>query len=296
MVRALKDSVMSITHLVAEVLIESIPDLVVKAVEYGYEAANQRSPTAAEISKFPNILASPVAMEEIAPTGTLRVGLVFAPSMSAFFVLKVADGVARGVTADLAAALGKSLNLPVEITFYPNSGLATDAVEAGTVNVSFMPADEERKKRIAFGPDYVRAESTYMVTAATDARNVEDVDKPGIRVIGIANTTTIRAAERTLKNTRISPVPSVEEAVAMLRDGKADAFALSRDSLPTYVKQIPGSRMVDGAFQQIGIAIAVAKNKPAALAAVTEFMTAAKTDGTVRRALDRAGYENAVAP
>ena len=50
----------------------------------------------------------------------------------------------------------------------------------------------------------------------------------------------------------------------MLRDGKADAFALSRDSLPTYVKQIPGSRMVDGAFQQIGIAIAVAKGKPAA--------------------------------
>jgi polar amino acid transport system substrate-binding protein len=156
--------------------------------------------------------------------------------------------------------------------------------------------DEERKKRIAFGPAYVLAESTYMVTAATGAKTVEEVDKAGMRVIGIANTTTIRAAGRTLKNTTISAVPSVQEAVAMLRDGKADAFALSCDSLPTYVKQVPGSRMTDGAFQQIGIAIAVAKSKPDALAAVTEFMSEAKKDGTVRRALDKAGFEDPVAP
>jgi polar amino acid transport system substrate-binding protein len=236
------------------------------------------------------------AMKELNPTGKLRVALVFAPSMSIFFVVKEADGKPRGVTADLADALGKALNQPVETVLFPNSGLATDALEAGQVDVAFMPVDEARKQRIAFGPDYVRGESTYMVTAATGARTVEDVDKAGMRVIGIANTTTIRAAERTLKNTKISAVPSVEEAVAMLRDGRADAFALSRDSLPTYVKQIPGSRMTEGAFQQIGIAIAVAKNKPAALAAITAFMDAAKKDGTVRKALDRAGFEDAVAP
>jgi len=236
------------------------------------------------------------AMKELNPTGKLRVGLVFAPSMSIFFVVKEADGKPRGVTADLAEALGKKLNLPIENVLFPNSGLAVDALEAGTIDVAFMPVDEERKQRIAFGPNYVLGESTYMVTAATGAKTIEDVDKAGMRVIGIANTTTIRAASRTLKNTTISPVTSVGDAVAMLRDGKADAFALSRDSLPTYVKQVPGSRMTDGAFQQIGIAIAVGKNKPQALAAVTAFMNEAKKDGTVRKALDGAGYEVPVAP
>src|SRR4051812_4575544 len=235
-------------------------------------------------------------MKELAPTGKLRVALVFAPSMSIFFVVKEADGKPRGVTADLADALGKKFNVPVEPVLFPNSGLATDALEAGNVDVAFMPVDEERKKRIAFGPSYVLGESTYMVTAAANAKTVDEVDRAGMRVIGIANTTTIRAAGRTLKNTTISPVTSVGDAVAMLRDGKADAFALSRDSLPTYVKQVPGSRMVEGAFQQIGIAIAVAKNKPAALAAITEFMNDAKKDGTVRKALDRAGFEEPVAP
>ncbi len=236
------------------------------------------------------------AMKELAPTGKLRVALVFAPSKSIFFNVKDANGKAQGVTADLADALAKKFDLPLEPVLFPNSGLATDELEAGKVDVAFMPVDEERKKRIAFGPNYVLGESTYMVTGATGAKTVDDVDKAGMRVIGIANTTTIRAAGRTLKNTTISPVESVGEAVAMLRDGKADAFALSRNSLPTYVKQVPGSRMTDGAFQQIGIAIAVAKGKSASLAAVSQFMDEAKKDGTVRKALDAAGYEVPVAP
>jgi polar amino acid transport system substrate-binding protein len=229
------------------------------------------------------------AVKELAPTGKLRVALVFAPEKSIFFVVKDADGKPHGVTADLAAAMGRTFNLPVEYVLFPNSGLATDATESGAVDVAFMPVDEERKKRIAFGPDYVLGESTYMVTSTTDAKTVEDVDKIGMRVIGIANTTTIRAASRTLKNTTIIPMTSVGEAVAALRDGKADAFALSRDSLPTYVRQVPGSRMVDGQFQQVHVAIAVAKDKPAALAAVTKFLEEAKRDGTVRKALDAAG-------
>jgi polar amino acid transport system substrate-binding protein len=234
---------------------------------------------------------------ELAPAGRLRVALVFAPEKSLFFVAKDESGTPHGVTADITGALGEKLGVPIEYLLLPNSGLATDAVESGAVDVSFMPVDEQRKQRIAFGPNYVLGESTFMVTAALSARTVEEVDRPGVRVIGIANTTTIRAAARGLKNTVISPVASVAEAVALLRDGQADAFALSRDSLPPYVRQVPGSRMTDGAFQEIGIAIAVAKGKPAALAAVTAFMDEAKRNGVVRRALDKAGYPDiAIAP
>ena len=175
-------------------------------------------------------------MRQLAPTGKLRVALVLAPEKSVFFVVKDVDGRLDGVTADIAAALANKLNLSIEYLLFANSGLATDAIESGAVDVSFMPVDEERKRRVAFGPNYVLGESTYMVTAALPAKTVADVDRPGVRV-GIANTTTIRAAARTLKNTRIVPVASVAEAVTMLREGQADAFALSRDSLPAYVQQ-----------------------------------------------------------
>ena len=56
------------------------------------------------------------------------------------------------------------------------------------------------------------------------------------------------------------------------------------------MKQVPGSHITEGAFQQIGIAIAVARGKPESLAAVTAFMDAAKREGIVRKALDHAGY------
>jgi polar amino acid transport system substrate-binding protein len=236
-------------------------------------------------------------MKQLVPTGTLRVGLVVAPSPSALFVSKDTNGKPHGVTVDLAMALAKKLGVPEKFVIEPNSGEVTNALAKGSIDVSFVPVDDERKKRIAFGPNYVLIESTYMATAASGAKTVADVDRAGMRVIGIAHTTTIRAAARTLKNTTISPVSSIADAMTALHDGKVDAFALSRDSLPAYVKQIAGSRIVEGGFQQTGIAIAVPPDRPDALAYVTAFMEDAKKNGLVRRALDNAGFKDeAVAP
>jgi polar amino acid transport system substrate-binding protein len=233
-----------------------------------------------------------MAVKELIPTGKLRVGVVFAPAASPFFVVKEANGEPRGVTVDLAHELGRQLDVPVEFMLVPNSGLVTDATESGAIDVTFMPVDEERKKRVDFGPAYFMIESTYLATATSGIRTVAEVDRPNVRVVGIANTTTIRAAGRSLKNASISAAASVDEAMAMLRSGKADAFALSRDSLPPFVAQLPGSRIVEGGFQQTGIAIAVPKNRPNALAYATAFMESAKSSGVVRRALDRAGFAN----
>lgn len=229
-------------------------------------------------------------VKELVPTGKLRVGIVFAPAASVFFVTKDASGKPHGVTVDLGNELGRKLGVPIEFMMAPNSGLVTDATESGAIDVAFMPVDEERKKRVAFGPAYIMIESTYLATGASGIKTVAEVDRPGIRVVGIANTTTIRAAGRTLKNATIAAATSVDEAVAMLRAGKADVFALSRDSLPPFVAMLPGSRIVDGGFQQTGIAIAVPKDRPQALAAVTTFIQEAKASGVVRRALDAAGF------
>ena len=157
---------------------------------------------------------------------------------------------------------------------------------------AFLANEPARADRVHFSDAYVLIESTYMVTGASGIQTLDQVDRPNVRVVGIANTTTIRAAARTLRNTSITAATSVEEAVDMLRTGTADAFALSRDSLPPFVAQLPGSRIVDGGFQQTGIAVAVAKGRPGALAYVGAFLEQAKASGSVRRALDRAGFQS----
>src|SRR3954471_18841937 len=223
--------------------------------------------------------------------GKLRVGVANAPSASPLFVVKDADGAPRGVTVDLGNALAKELGVAAEFMVAPNTGELTDALEAGRIDVSFMPVDDERKKRIDFGPVYFEVESTYMVTEASGLRRVDDVDRPGIRVVGIAGTTTIRAAARSLTQTTITATQSIGEAVEMLTGGKADAFALSRDSLPPFVARPPGSRIVDGGFQLTGVAIAVPRARPDALAYVTSFIEKAKNSGVGRGAVSGGGLQ-----
>jgi polar amino acid transport system substrate-binding protein len=229
---------------------------------------------------------------ELIPTGKLRVGVALAPSPSPLFVVKNAAGNVRGVTIDLGNALAQELGVAAELMVAPNTGELVDALEAGTIDVSFMPVDDERKKRIAFGPVYFLVESTYMVTQASGIQTVGEVDRSHVRIVGIANTTTIRAAGRSLRNTAIKAVQSVGEAIEMMVTGRADAFALSRDSLPPFVAKLPGSRIVEGGFQFTGVAVAVAKSRPEALATVTAFLEKAKKSGAVRGAFERAGLSH----
>ena len=52
--------------------------------------------------------------------------------------------------------------------------------------------------------------------------------------------------------------------------------------------------MLAGNFQQTGIAVAVPKGRPIALRIASELLEAAKASGMVRRALDAAGFSDAV--
>jgi polar amino acid transport system substrate-binding protein len=79
--------------------------------------------------------------------------------------------------------------------------------------------------------------------------------------------------------------------MAILQAGSAQALALTHDALPALQKQLPGSRILDGAYQTIGVAIGVRKDRPAALAKVTDFVERSKADGALRRVFDAAGLD-----
>jgi polar amino acid transport system substrate-binding protein len=152
-------------------------------------------------------------VKELAPTGKLRFGVAFAPKMSALFVIKQADGSPRGITVDLGRALAQKLGVAVEFVVAPNTGVLTDALANAEIDAAFMPVDDERKKRLDFGPAYCAVESTYMVMPASGIKTLAEVDRAGVRVVGVANTTTIRAAARTLQHTQPIAATSIDEAI-----------------------------------------------------------------------------------
>jgi polar amino acid transport system substrate-binding protein len=149
-----------------------------------------------------------------------------------------------------------------------------------------------RAEKLAFGPIYNAADATYIVRPGSPIQTAADVDQPGVRVAAVANTTTMRGAQRSLQHTTVVGYQRVDEIIALLKSGQIDAFANLRDQLVPLSAQIPGSRVLPGAFQQTKTAIAVPLGRPAALAYAIAFLTQAKTDGTLRHSLDAHGLQD----
>ena len=198
---------------------------------------------------------------------------------------------------DLGAELAQKLSVPVEYVPYPNSGALTDAAASGAWDVAFIPVDAERKKLLDFGSAHIVLQSTYLVAPGSPIQSLADVDKPGVRVAGVENTATARAAAASLKTVTVTHVKTGDELFDLLKSGKADAIALSRESLTALSAQLPGSRVLDGAYLNSYVAIAVPKGKAAALAYASAFVDGVVASGSVRRALDRIGMQTStVAP
>jgi polar amino acid transport system substrate-binding protein len=228
-------------------------------------------------------------MKQLVPTGKLRIGVAYAPAPTPVFVVKDSAGDVRGVPRDLGVGLAKALGVPFEVIAAATTGELADGCSSGNLDIGFMPVDDERRKRLDFSPPYFVIESTYLVSASTDMNTLADVDRMETTVVGIDGSTTFRAAGRSLKIAKLVAAKSVTDAMGMMKAGTAQALALSRDSLQILQSELPGSRIVEGAFQTTGVALGLHKDRPAALARVKEFIESAKADGTIRRAFDAAG-------
>lgn len=231
----------------------------------------------------------PAARNELAPRGRLRAGVVRAPQAGVFFVAVGADGAPQGVTADIFLALGEALGLAVDFGVFPNSGECTDALARGEIDVAFMPVDEIRRAKVAFGPAYYLLRSTFLIAASAGSRSIADYRERGKAFVGIAGTTTLRAAIRTFGSERASEARDVGEAVHRFGRGMVDAIALSEDYLRAIRERFPGSVVMEDAFQETGISIAVPKNRPRASRLVADFLEKAKSAATIRQVFDDHG-------
>jgi polar amino acid transport system substrate-binding protein len=226
---------------------------------------------------------------ELAPTGTLRFGVVAGVARTEFFVVTKTDGEPEGVTADLARELARRLGVPVEFTLARSSAELTALLIGGKLDAAIMPPDQQRLERLDFGSFYFVDQNAYLVPGSSGFKTIDDVNRPGVRVLAIDGTATSRAAARHIKRSWVTPVDSIDEALEMLRTGEGDAFALTYASLDALVPRVPGSRILDGSISRVGFAFAIPKNRPNGLFYITSFTEEAKLSGVVQRAFDNAG-------
>jgi polar amino acid transport system substrate-binding protein len=238
-------------------------------------------------------MADAAVLQQLAPTGKLRVAVAVAPSPSAQFAIKDGDGF-RGVAVTLGQALAKKLGVPAQIVPHQASGEIQNSAADNKWDVAFLPVDAERKKFVEFGSAYHLLQSTFLVAPGSRMQSVKDANAAGVGIGGVANTATFRAATASTPKATHIEFKGVDIATAAMNEGKIEAIALSRESLGGLVAKIPGSRILGDAFLNSTTAVCVPKGKPAALAYVSGFIEEAKASGLVRNALDDMGLASSI--
>jgi polar amino acid transport system substrate-binding protein len=229
---------------------------------------------------------------EIAPTGKLRVAIGISAAGGAFWSRKSEAGGYSGVPVDLGKAMAAELGVPVEYVAYANSGKITDAASTGAWDVTFLPQDPDREKKMSFGPIYEVADATYIIKAGSPIKDFATLDQVGVKVAAVNDTTTMRGAQAHLKNSKIAGYQTYDEIFKSLENGEIDAFALSRDQLNEMAKKIPGTKVLDETFKKTVTAVAVPLNHPQALAFATKFVKEAIASGVMRKAYDDNGLKD----
>jgi polar amino acid transport system substrate-binding protein len=227
---------------------------------------------------------------DLAPTGTLRVGINYGNPILAQG--SPAAGDLRGIAVDLGRELGRRVGVPVTLVPYDAAGKMTDALKSGAWDVAFLAVDPARASEIDFTAPYLEIEGTYLVPAGSPIRTVEDVDRDGVRVAAGDKSAYDLFLSRTLMHATILRARTPAEALDLFKREKLEALAGVRQALVTGAATMPGSRVLDGRFMVIAQAAGTPRGRDAGAQYLRGFIEAAKASGLVAGALKKSGVED----
>jgi polar amino acid transport system substrate-binding protein len=240
-------------------------------------------------------MSSSSLLSDLAPTGTLRVGINYGNPILA--QKDAGSGELRGIAVDLGRELGKRVGAPVELVGFESAGKMFDAVKTGAWDVAFLAVDPGRAGDISFTAPYIEIEGTYLVPAGSSVREVADVDRKGVRVGVSAKSAYDLFLSRSLQHAELVRGPTNNAGFELILAGKVDVVAGIRQHLVANAQKLPGSRVLDGRFMAIQQALGTPKGRDVAAKYLREFIEDVKASGFVDQAIERSGIRGvSVAP
>ena len=238
---------------------------------------------------------SPAVRADLAPTGTLRVGINYGNVILAS--RDPASGALRGVHVDLARELGRRVGVPVELVGYEAAAPMVEALKAGTLDAALLSAEPARATDITFTPAYLETEATYLVPAGSPIRTVADVDQDRTRIAVADKSAYDFFLQRNLRRAQLVRASSTHAAYELFKTGKLDALVGLRPRLVMDAAMLPGSRVLDGGFMAIEQTIASPKGRDAAAGYLRAFIEDVKASGLVADTIETHGVRGvSVAP
>jgi len=238
---------------------------------------------------------SPAVCSDLAPRGTVRVGINYGNPVLAR--KDPATGNLGGVAVDLARELGARTGLPVDLVGFESAGKMVEAAQNDAWDIAFLAVDPAREREISFTAPYIEIEGTYLVPRESPLATIADVDRAGVRVGVSAGSAYDLFLRRSLHNARLVGAPNPNAAFELLVAGTVDVVAGVRQHLVANAGKLPGARVHDGRFMAIQQALGIRKDRDTGLNYLREFIEDVKASGFVAQAIAKAGVPNvSVAP
>ncbi len=242
----------------------------------------------------PTPAVDPQVRMALAPTGKLRVGVYLGSPTSMVTDAKTGEKV--GVALDLGRELARQLGVPFEPVQYQRVAEVVDALKVGAVDFTFTNASPARAKDVDFSATLIDLELGYLVPPGSIMQSAADADRAGMRIGVAQGSTSLGTLTREYKQAKLFPVPSLQVAATMLKQGQLDAFATNKAILFEMWDGLPGFRILDGRWGLEHLAVAVPKGREAGLSYLNQFAQEAKTSGLLQSIIDKSGLRGTAKP
>ena len=221
---------------------------------------------------------------DLLQAGKIRVGL-----FSTQYIKDLASGELKSVRVDIARALAARIGVQAVLLEHRAPPDVVQCLKAGACDVVFLPRDERAANVGDFSFPFVQSEYTMLVPADSPIRGVADADKPGIRIAAVRGHSSTTTLIGTIKHAEVILGENEHATFELLRAGRADTFASTRQLLLRFSADLSGSRVLADHYGANLNRVVVPKGHAARLAYVNEFVEEAKASGLVQKAIDRDG-------
>ena len=230
-------------------------------------------------------------VKEIAPTGTLRVGINLGNPILAGWDESSQQPI--GVSVDLARELTHRLNLPIQLTTFKTAGNTVEAIKKGELDLVFVAIDPLRGQEIAYSSAYVQIEGAYMVQNHSTIEKNEDVDKKDIRIVVGKGSAYDLFLTREIKHATLIRSQSSQSVLDDFIQERYEVAAGVKQQLEMDAQRYNNLRMLPGRFMVINQAMGIPHQRPNALTYIQNFIVNMKKSGFIEQALKRHHIEGA---
>jgi polar amino acid transport system substrate-binding protein len=220
---------------------------------------------------------------DLVRAGKLRVGL-YLPQYG-----KDPNGITTTVWVETARAFADRIGVPLIIVEHATPPEAIACLEQGSCDLLVLPLDSRAAAVGEFSNPIYLFDYTLMVPAGSNIATVADADRLGVRIAAVRNHASTNELIRRVKHAEFVYGETPDEALALLRDGKADAMASARPDLLMLSTKLASPHIFTASYGTNLNRLVVPKGKTHWLAYVNEFVENAKASGAVKRFIERSG-------